>query len=129
MKKTRVDESRKKLVEAFYFALGGYTEQEAKKEDQWRDQSIGQLYAHLKHEVEEIRANLKRNDRLTFLLHNCVDAVCLSTILLSKVMDMAELTDRSPSCTLLEAVVWEEEARESYLKELKCTSDKRQATT
>lgn len=89
MKKTRTDESRQKLVDAFYFALGAYTEQEAKKEDTWRDQSIGQLYAHLAHEVtSEIRGNLKRNDRLTWLLHNCVDAVCLSLILLSKVMDM-----------------------------------------
>jgi len=89
MDKIRIDESREKLVDAFYFALGSYTEQEAKKEDQWRDQSIGQLYAHLAHEIEEIRTNLKRNDRLQFLLHNCTDAVSLSLIFLSKVMDIA----------------------------------------
>lgn len=91
MDKTRTDESRQKLVEAFYFALGSYTEQEATKEDTWRDQSIGQLYAHLFHELGEIRTNLKRNDKLQFLLHNCVDAVSLSTILLSKVMDIADI--------------------------------------
>lgn len=89
MEKTRADESRAKLLNAFYFALGSYAEQEAKKDDQWRDQSIGQQYAHLAHEIEEIRTNLKRNDRLTYLLHNCVDAVSLSAMLLSTVMDMA----------------------------------------
>ena len=91
MKKTRVDESRAELERAFYYALGGYAEQEAKKDDQWRDQTIGQLYAHLAHEVDEVRVNLKRNDRLTFLLHNCVDLVGLSTILLATVMEMAGL--------------------------------------
>ena len=65
MKKTRVDESRAELERAFYYALGGYAEQEAKKDDQWRDQTIGQLYAHLAHEIDEVRVNLKRNDRLT----------------------------------------------------------------
>lgn len=90
MEKKRMDESRAILEKAFYFALGSYMEQEAKKEDIWRDQSIGQLYAHLNHELEEIRSNLKSSD-LTYLLHNCVDAVGLSTILLAKVMEMAGL--------------------------------------
>ena len=90
MERTRVDNSRVLLEKAFYFALGSYMEQEAKKEDQWRDQSIGQLYDHLKHELEEIRANMKRQE-LTYLVHNCVDAVGLSTILLSKAMGMAGL--------------------------------------
>lgn len=66
-------------------------EQEATKGDEWTEQSLGQLYAHLKHEVEvEIRRNIKNND-LTYLLHNAVDAVSLSVILLARVMDMAEL--------------------------------------
>jgi len=90
MKKTRIDESRERLVRAFYFALGSYMEQEAKKEDQWRDQNLGQLYAHLKHELEEIRRSMQSGN-LTFLLHNCVDAVSLATILLAKVMEMAGL--------------------------------------
>ncbi len=94
MDKTRTDESRARLVEAFYFALGSYAEQEAKKDDQWRDQSIGQQYAHLHHELEEIRINLKRNDRLTYLLYNCVDAVSLATMLLSTVMEMAGITPK-----------------------------------
>jgi hypothetical protein len=93
IEKTRQDESRARLVEAFYLALGAYTEQEAKKEDQWADQSLGQLYAHLSHELEEVRTNLKRTDKLTFLLHNCADMVGLSTILLAKVMEIAGLTD------------------------------------
>lgn len=91
MKKKRLDESRKDLVTAFYFALGEYTGQEAKKIDQWRDQSIGQLYNHLHHEVvEEIRGDLKKSD-LQFLLHDAMDAVNLSCILLAKVMRMAEI--------------------------------------
>ena len=72
MKKTRIDESREALFKAFLFALGSYTEQEATKNDQWRDQSIGQLYDHLKHELEEIKSNLRPpKDQLTYLIHNC----------------------------------------------------------
>jgi len=82
MKKSRIDESREMLVRAFYFALGSYTEQESKKLDEWRDRSIGELYAHLKHELEEIR----RSKDFTKQLHNCMDAVMLSVILLAKVM-------------------------------------------
>jgi len=89
------DESREKLTQAFYFALGSYMEQEATKTDQWRGESIGQLYAHLLHEVQvEIKRNLKNND-LTYLLHNAVDAVSLSVILLAKVMEMAKITEDS----------------------------------
>lgn len=90
MKKERIDESREKLVKAFYFALGSYMEQEAKKSDSWNELSVGQLYAHLKHELEEIKNNLSRQE-LTYLLHNCVDAVSLSIILLVKVMEKTEL--------------------------------------
>ena len=90
MEHTRMDKSRQQLILAFYFSLGSYMEQEAKKTDTWRDQSIGQLYAHLSHELEEVRKNLKES-QLSYLLHNCTDMVNLSTILLAKVMDMAEL--------------------------------------
>jgi len=83
----RLSDSRKKLKEAFFFAFGAYVEQEAKKLDQWRDQSFGQLYSHLKHELEEI----KRSDSKTKQLHNCMDAVMLSTILLAKVMEQEGL--------------------------------------
>jgi len=93
MDNTRKDISRADLEKAFYMALGSYAEQEAKKDDQWRDQSIGQLYAHLNHEMLEIRTNLKRNDQLTYLLHNCMDAVSLSCILMAKVMRKAGLLE------------------------------------
>ncbi len=92
MKTQRIDRSRARLEKAFYLALGAYTEQEAKKGDQWRDESIGQLYAHAKHEFEEIRRNLKSND-LTYLVHNACDVVMLTTILLEKTMEMAGLLD------------------------------------
>lgn len=95
MDETRTDESRSRLVNAFYFALGAYTEQEAKKEDQWRDQSIGQLYAHLNHEVQEIRTNLKRDDKVQFLIHNVIDALSLSAIFLAKLMEEHGLADPS----------------------------------
>lgn len=87
-KKARMDESRKQLVKAFYMALGSYTEQESKKLDQWMDQSIGQLYDHLSHELEEIKRNL-RDSNLTFFIHNSMDAVSLSTMLLVKAMEAA----------------------------------------
>jgi len=90
MKFERIDESRERLVKAFYFALGSYTEQEAKKLDSWREQNIGQLYAHLKHELEEIQRSMKMQNR-TYLIHNCIDAVSLSVILLAKVMEDSNL--------------------------------------
>jgi len=85
--KDRRDESREKLVKAFYMALGSYTEQEAKKDDSWRDQSLGQLFEHMAHEVEEIRHNIKRKDPNTFLVHNAMDVCSLSTIFLAHVME------------------------------------------
>lgn len=95
MKNCRVDKSREELVKAFFFALGSYMEQEATKEDSWKDMNIGQLYDHLRHEVEvEIKRNLKPpKDQLSYLLHNCVDAVNLSVILLAKVMGLANLKE------------------------------------
>ena len=86
-------ESRRKLVNAFFMALGSYIEQEAKKGDEWREQSIGQIYAHLSHEVEEIRRNLKRGER-ELLIHNCIDAVMLATMLLAKVAEQEGLLDK-----------------------------------
>ena len=84
----RMDESRARVSQAMFFALGGYMEQEATKEDQWRDQSIGQLYAHLKHELEEIQSNLRQSD-MTWLVHNASDAAGLSAIFLAKVLEAA----------------------------------------
>lgn len=82
----RRDESRAIIVKAFYFALGSYMEQEAKKNDQWRDQNLGQLFAHTSHEMEEIRKNINEKMPMTYLLHNCVDLVGLSCMLLADVM-------------------------------------------
>lgn len=79
----RVDESRLRLVIAFFHALGTYQEQEAKKEDQWRDQNWWQLVNHLAHEVEE----LKRSDTQLKVLHNLCDLVGLSVILLATLME------------------------------------------
>ena len=87
MKSRRQDESRTQVHGAMMFALGSYMEQESKKVDQWRDQGIGQLYAHLSHELEEIRANIKDDD-LTWLVHNAADATSLAAILLAKALEM-----------------------------------------
>jgi len=86
MKRERLDESREILVRAFMFAFGSYVEQEAKKEDNWREREIGELYFHLAHEVEEIRHNLKRSEA-AYLVHNAADTVMLSLMLLSKALD------------------------------------------
>ena len=88
-KHTRITESRNKLKEAFLVAMGSYIEQEATKDDLWRDQSIGQLYAHLSHEIEEIRRNIGR-DELDYLAHNAIDAVLLSTMLLAITLETGE---------------------------------------
>jgi hypothetical protein len=81
--KTRVDESRERLFNAFMFAMGSYTEQEAKKLDQWRDQDYFKIYAHLKHEITEV----KRSKDLTKQIHNACDMVGLSCILLAHLLD------------------------------------------
>lgn len=83
----RIDKSRIVLEYVFYLALGAYIEQESKKLDIWRDQSYGQLYNHLKHEIKEIQ----RSNSLTKQLHNCMDAVMLSLMLLTKVMNKSGL--------------------------------------
>jgi len=88
----RIDESRARLLQVAYYVLGAYMEQEAKKFDQWQDETYGQLYGHAKHEFAEIR----RSKDLTRQLHNCADLVGLSLILLSKVMDRANLKELSP---------------------------------
>lgn len=87
--KDSMDESRGRMINAFWFALGTYVEQEAKKGDQWRDQSIGQLYAHLSHEVEEIQTNIRKGQG-RFLIHNAADAVGLSLMLLCLALEEKE---------------------------------------
>ena len=62
--KDRKDQSRELLVKAFYMSLGSYTEQEAKKNDSWRDQSLGDLFNHLSHEIEEIKQNIRTKTQI-----------------------------------------------------------------
>jgi len=82
-KNNRIIESRNKISNAFSIALGSYIEQEAKKEDSWRDLPFSNVYSHLLHEVEEI----KRSKDKTILLHNLIDLCALSAILIAKLME------------------------------------------
>ena len=79
----RMFESRMMLKRAFNIALGSYIEQESKKEDRWREQSFGELYAHLRHEIEEIRRSKSRTEQL----HNAIDACLLSAMLIAKLLE------------------------------------------
>ena len=79
----RMSESRRRLMRAFYVALGSYIEQEAKKLDQWRDELFGQNYGHLSHEVKEIGRSKSRAAQI----HNCMDSAMLSLIMLDKVLE------------------------------------------
>ena len=89
----RMNDSRQKLLSAMMLSLGSYIEQEAKKKDDWRDRTFGQVYAHLKHELEEIR----RSKTKTQQLHNCMDACSLSAILVAKLMFEEESTENEVS--------------------------------
>ena len=79
----RMVESRQRLYKAMMLALGSYIEQEAKKKDSWRDKSFGENYAHLRHEIEEI----KRSKSKTAQLHNCMDACALAAILVAQLTE------------------------------------------
>ena len=79
----QMTDSRRKLLNAMMVSLGSYIEQEAKKLDDWRNRSFGEIYAHLKHEVQEI----KRSKTKTQQLHNCIDACCLSAMLVAKLLE------------------------------------------
>ncbi len=79
----RVDESRIFIKTALDMAYGSYVEQEGKKSDQWRDQSIGELGNHIRHEVDEIMSNIKRGE-IGYLVHNAMDVIELGAILLAQ---------------------------------------------
>jgi ribosomal protein S27AE len=81
----RMSESREMVLKAMMMALGAYVEQESKKQDEWRDKTIGEIYSHIKHEVEEIRRSLEIGEK-TILLHNALDLCSLGAILAAKVM-------------------------------------------
>ena len=78
----RMTDSRQKILNAMMLSLGSYIEQEAKKKDEWRNKSFGELYAHLKHEITEIG----RSKSKTVQLHNCMDACALSAIMVAKLI-------------------------------------------
>lgn len=63
-------------------SLGSYIEQEATKKDSWRDSPYGELYAHLKHEIDE----LKRSKGKTVQLHNAIDCCTLSALIICKIL-------------------------------------------
>jgi len=75
--------SRHRLLNAMMISLGSYIEQEAKKKDDWRNKSFGEIYAHLRHEIEEI----KRSKTKTQQLHNAMDACSLSAMLVAKLLE------------------------------------------
>ena len=82
-KTNRVDDSRNKVRTALDMAYGSYVEQEGKKGDQWRDQTIGSLSDHIRHEVDEIMSNIRRGE-IGFLVHNAMDVIELGAILLAQ---------------------------------------------
>ena len=68
--------------QAMLVAYGGYTEQEGKKGNQWREETIETLYRHLDHEIDEVR----RSKSKTVRLHNAMDACNLFAMLAVKYM-------------------------------------------
>ncbi len=82
LQELRLSDSRRRIRDALFLALGAYTEQEGKKYDSWRDMDWHSLFRHLQHEMKELE---KSNDK-TKQLHNSVDACALSAILVAKVI-------------------------------------------
>lgn len=89
----RIDKSRKRMMETFFFAMGSYVEQEAKKEDTWRDETFRNLYLHAKHEFVEI----DRSKSLTKQIHNATDLVLLANILLAHLLEKNGMFEENES--------------------------------
>jgi len=85
-KTTRIDESRGMIQQALDMAYGSYIEQEGKKGDIWREQSLGEIYNHLKHEIQEVQGNLKQGE-IGYLCHNAMDVIELGAILLAQAQE------------------------------------------
>jgi len=66
----RLNESRNILLKAMLISLGSYIEQEAKKKDNWREKSFGEM----------------RSKTKTQQLHNAMDACSLSAMLVAKLI-------------------------------------------
>jgi hypothetical protein len=89
-KQNRLDESRQQIYKALMMSYGSYVEQEGKKGDQWRDQSLGQLGDHIRHEInDEVMQNIRTGD-IGFLIHNAMDVIELGAMLLAKANEMKE---------------------------------------
>jgi len=78
----RKADSRQRIRQALDAAFGVYIGQEPKRGDSWRDWTYGQLYAHLRHEIEEI----KRSENAERQYHNCLDVIGEAAILAAHVM-------------------------------------------
>jgi len=86
-----LQDSRRRLRQALDMAFGSYVEQEATKFDNWREETFGAVFDHLKHEVLEIRRSKTR----TTQLHNAIDACMLSAILVAKILEREEAETKS----------------------------------
>jgi hypothetical protein len=83
----RLDDSREKIRQALVCAYGSYIEQEGKKTDQWRDQNLGQIGDHIRHEIEECMGNIRRGE-IGFLLHNAMDVMELGAMLFARAQEL-----------------------------------------
>lgn len=81
----RLAESRRLIRQAMDMSYGCYVEQEATKADTWRDQTFWQLAKHLAHECEEIERSVGNK---TLLVHNGMDCVALSLMILAKALEV-----------------------------------------
>ena len=79
----RLSESRTIIREVMSMAYGSYIEQEAKKYDQWRDQTWWDLLQHTKHEIEELQ---RSGGYKTKQLHNALDLCSLGAIMGAKIL-------------------------------------------
>lgn len=83
LQNSKLTHSSFEFCNAFNMSLGAYIEQEAKKKDQWRDETFDMLYKHIRHELEEI----DRSNTQTKLLHNLMDLNSLAVILYAKFLE------------------------------------------
>lgn len=77
----RSEDSRMRVRRMLDAAYGLYIGQEPKHSDEWRDVDSGKLYAHLKHEIGEIKRSKGRDKRF----HNALDACALAAILAARI--------------------------------------------
>jgi len=78
----RMKDSRRRLRQIFDMAFGVYIKEEINKQDTWQDIEWGNLWAHFKHEIKEIRDSKGR----TRQFHNILDAINLLGMLAAKIV-------------------------------------------